>query len=105
MNVRFIHIADCHLGSWRDEKLRQVSQDSFEYVISQALSRKVDFVIIAGDLFNTALPSIDILKFAVTQLQKLKDAQIPVYAIAGSHDYSASGKTMLEVLKKAALLK
>ena len=103
-NFTFIHLADCHLGSWRDDKLRNVGFESFAYVIEQAIARRVDFVLIAGDLFNTALPAIEILKDTVTKLQELKAAGIPAYIIAGSHDYSPTGKTMLDVLEEAQLV-
>jgi exonuclease SbcD len=54
-------------------------------------------------LFNTAVPGIDSLKVAVEQFKKLHDADIPLYFIAGSHDFSPSGKTMLDVLEHAGL--
>ena len=101
--VHFIHIADCHLGSFREDKLRQISMDSFIQVIDTAISRDVDFILIAGDLFNTALPSIEVLTQTISQLKKLKEKNIPVYFIAGSHDYSAAGKTMLSVLEETDL--
>ncbi len=97
-------MADCHVGSWRDPKMRDVNFDSFSRAIDICLERKVDFVLIAGDLFNTSLPGIDGLKLVVKKLKKLKDSGIRVYAIAGSHDYSPSGKTMIEVLESAGLL-
>ena len=37
-------------------------------------------------------------------LKQLKEANIRVYAVAGSHDFSPSGKTMLDVLEGAGLL-
>ena len=101
--MKFIHLADCHLGGWRDQKLRDLNLESFNKVINAAIDEKVDFVLIAGDLFNTSVPSIESLKGAVTNLKKLKDADIPVYGIAGSHDFSPSGKTMLDILEKAGL--
>ena len=71
--------------------------------IDRCLDERVDFLIIAGDLFNTALPAIDSVRLAVTKLKQLNDANIPVYGIPGSHDFSASGKTMLDVLESAGL--
>lgn len=102
-SIKFAHIADCHLGSWRDPKLRDLNTQNFCDVIDSICKEKVEFVIIAGDLFNTAIPSIDILKIATEKLKQLTDAGIRVYGIAGSHDYSAAGKSMLEVLEKAKL--
>ncbi len=102
--MRFVHIADCHLGSWREPKLREVNNKAFISVIDFCIEKKIDFLLISGDLFNTALPSIDSIKLAVEQLKKLKDHKIPVYAIAGSHDFSPSGKTILDVLDSAGFL-
>ncbi len=101
--MRFAHIADCHIGGWRDPKLRNVGAEAFEKAIDSCIEKKVDFVLIAGDLFNTSLPSVDGLKLAVKKLKELKDKDIPVYLIAGSHDFSPSGKTMLDVLENAGL--
>ncbi len=47
------------------------------------------------------VPDIDCLNVAVELLRKLKDSSIPVYFIAGSHDFSPSGKTMLDVIEHA----
>ena len=104
-NFTFAHLADCHLGGWRDPRMRQVGLDSFKHAIDIALERKVDFIIVAGDLFNTALPSFDVLREVVAKFQEVKKTGTPVYYIAGSHDYSPAGKTMLHVLQEAELAK
>ncbi|MCX6707141.1 MAG: metallophosphoesterase [Candidatus Woesearchaeota archaeon] len=96
-------MADCHIGSWRDQKLRDLSIKAFTKAIDECIKQNVDFVLISGDLFNTALPAIDSLKLAVKKLKELKDKDINVYGIAGSHDYSSSGKTMIDVLVNAGL--
>ena len=102
--MKFAHIADCHLGGWRDPLLREIGLNSFKKAIELSLQKKVDFVLIAGDLFNTAMPPIDYLKETVKQLMLLKENNIPVYVIAGSHDFSPTGKTMLDVLEHADLM-
>lgn len=99
----FSHIADCHIGSWREPKMNHLSTEAFEKAINISIEKKVDFVIIAGDLFNTPLPAIDKLKSVVIKLKELKDRNIPVYGIPGSHDFSPSGKTMIDVLESAGL--
>ena len=99
--MKFAHIADCHLGSWRQLELRQLNLESFKKVINICISEKVDFILISGDLFDSAYPPVEILENTFEQLRRLKDNNIPCYIIAGSHDYSASGKTFLSVLEKA----
>jgi len=103
--MKFIHLGDCHLGSWRQPELKQLNFQSFRYVIDRCIRDKVDFVLITGDLFDSAYPPIDILKEAFQDFRRLKEAKIPVFLIAGSHDYSASGKTFLDVLEKAGFCK
>jgi len=103
--MKFSHLADCHLGSWRQEELQKLNLESFKKAIEISIQEKVEFVLITGDLFDSAYPPIEILESAFEQLKKLKDNKIACYLIAGSHDYSASGKTFLSVLEKAGFCK
>ncbi|MBI4149766.1 exonuclease SbcCD subunit D [Candidatus Woesearchaeota archaeon] len=102
--MKFAHFSDVHIGSWRDPKLHNTSTEVFAKAVDFCMAQQVDFVLIAGDLFNTSLPPIDKLKAVVTKLKELQTRDIPIYVTAGSHDYSPSGKTMLEVLEEAGLL-
>lgn len=102
--MKFIHFADCHIDGYKDPRLAKLGHDSFMYVIDTVLNENVDFVLLAGDLFNTALPRIDALKFVTAQLKRLQEKNIPVYIIPGSHDYSPHGRTMLDVLELAGLV-
>ena len=101
--MKFAHLADCHIGSWRDPKLKDTSTNAFVKAIDKCVKEKVDFILIAGDLFNTSFPRLDNLKTVVGKFRQLKDADIPVYIVPGSHDYSPSGKTILDVLEEAGL--
>ena len=60
--MRYAHLADLHLGSWRDQKMRDLSTNAFLTAIDNCVNQDVDFVLFAGDLFNTSLPSLDTLK-------------------------------------------
>jgi len=103
--VKFAHLADCHLGGWRQEELQRLNFQSFQMVCRRCIEEKVDFILISGDLFDSAYPPIEILKDSFAEFKKIHDAGIPVYLIAGSHDFSASGKTFLDVLEKAGFCK
>lgn len=103
--MRFAHLGDCHLGGWRHPELQELNFLSFKEAVSRILQRKLDFVLIAGDLFDSAYPSIEILKRTFVEFRRLKESEIPIFLIAGSHDYSVSGKTFLEVLEKAGFCK
>lgn len=101
--MKFAHLADCHIGGWREPKMQNLGILAFVKAVDSCIAKKVDFIIISGDLFNTPLPAIEGLKNAVMKLKEAKDKGIPVYVVGGSHDYSASGKTMLDVLEHAGL--
>jgi len=103
--VKFAHLADCHLGGWRQEELQKLNFQTFQKVLERCISESVDFILISGDLFDSAYPPIEILKESFALFKKVHDIKIPVYLIAGSHDFSASGKTFLDVLEKAGFCK
>ncbi|NOR85955.1 hypothetical protein GQ473_07640 [archaeon] len=103
MCFTFAHIADVHLDCFREPELKNLSTSAFILAIDKCIEKKVDFVLIAGDLFNTSMPDVSILQEAVKQFNRLRKNNIPVYLIAGSHDMSNSQKTFLDVLAEAEL--
>ena len=103
--VRFAHISDVHLGGWKQQPMQTLNFNSFKKAIGISIEKRVDFVLIAGDLFDSAYPPIEILKEAFGEFKRLKDSGIPCFIIAGSHDYSVSGKTFLDVLERAGFCK
>jgi DNA repair protein SbcD/Mre11 len=103
--MKFAHIADCHIGGWKEPKMKELNYLSFSKAIEEILKEKVDFLIVAGDLFNTSFPPIDALKLVISKFKLLKENNIPIYYIAGSHDFSPSGKTMLDIIEEAGLAK
>jgi DNA repair protein SbcD/Mre11 len=102
--MKFAHLADCHIGGWKEQKLKELGLRSFELAIDTAIKERVGFILISGDLFDTALPSIDLVKDTARILYKVKEFDIPIYIIPGSHDFSPSGKTMLDVYEEAGLV-
>lgn len=103
--MKFAHMADCHIGGWREKELKELGIKAFERAIDECITRNVGFILISGDLFNTALPSIDLIKETTRILRKANESDIDVYIIPGSHDFSPSGKTMIDVLEKAGLVR
>ncbi len=99
--IKFAHFADCHLGGWRQEELQSLNFQAFQKAVDLVIQEKPDFLLLAGDLFDSAYPPIEIIKDTFGEFKKIKEANIPIFMIAGSHDFSASGKTFLDVLEKA----
>ncbi len=96
MAFSFIHVADLHLGSpllgirSRDPELAAslsaASRDAFTDLVDQAVLRKVDFFIIAGDVYDGEWKDTSIGLFFNRQISKLVRASILVYMIRGNHD-------------------
>ena len=103
--VRFAHISDVHLGGWKQQPLQELNLASFRMAVDICIEKKVDFMLISGDLFDSAYPSIEVLKDTFFEFKRIKEAKLPCFIIAGSHDYSISGKTFLDVLEKAGFCK
>ena len=103
--VRFAHLADIHLGGWKQEPMQKLNFQSFMKAVDRIILGRPDFALFSGDLFDSAYPSIETLKETFAEFKKLHEAKIPVFLIAGSHDYSVSGKTFLDVLEKAGFCK
>ncbi len=99
--MKFGHLADCHLGAWRYPELQQLNFESFKQALDTCKKEKVDFILIAGDLFDSPYPPIETIKDTFDEFRKLKESNIPVFFIAGSHDYSISGKSFLDVMEKS----
>ncbi len=102
--MKFTHMADCHIGGWRDPRMKDLPVLAFIKAINDSMEKDVDFILISGDLFNTSHPPLDNLKIVVKKLKEAKDRHVPIYIVAGSHDFSATGKTIIDVLEEAGLV-
>ncbi|MDU5814454.1 MAG: DNA repair exonuclease [Enterococcus casseliflavus] len=95
--MRFLHSADLHidrsfegvhlLSEKVKTQLPAINQKIIRNLVDVALEKAVDFVLLAGDTFHQARPSLKVQHDFFAQLQRLGEAQIPVYMIFGNHDY------------------
>lgn len=93
---RFLHTADLHLDSplrglgSREgapvEELRGASRRALDLLVELAKSEKVDFVIIAGDIYDRDWKDYSTGLFFRSRMARLNEAGIPVYMISGNHD-------------------
>lgn len=94
--LKFIHTADLHLGSpfsgiaSMDTDVRallsRAGYDAYERIIGAAIEHAVDFVLIAGDIYESANQRIaEQLRFH-KGLERLDAAGISVYIVCGNHD-------------------
>ena len=63
--VRFAHTSDIHLGFQREQALREVELKIFGSMMDSFIEKKVDFILMPGDVFHTNIPHMDVQKRAV----------------------------------------
>ncbi len=102
--MKFAHMSDIHLGAFREPILRQMERQVFEDAVQKCIELKVDFVLICGDIFHVSIPDLTIVNETIKTLRLLQVANIPVYAIYGSHDYTPTGTSIIDILDTAGIL-
>ncbi len=85
--MKFLHLADLHIG----KRIFEMSLlEDQAYVLDQAyetaVSHHVDAVVIAGDVYDKAIPSAEATTVLSVFLSKLVGAKIPVLVVSGNHD-------------------
>jgi len=92
--LRIAHLGDTHLGyhapgrntaDGRNQRMVDIEL-GFERVIDDLLTRDVDLVLHAGDVFHHTRPSWRTLAGFVRQMRRIEAARIPCVVIAGNHD-------------------
>ncbi len=94
--VTFIHTADIHLDtpfkgltevdSTLAKRLKKSTFQAFRQIVDCCLREPVDFLLIAGDTFDGESRSLSAQLGFADELQRLAQAQIPVYMVFGNHD-------------------
>lgn len=88
MPITFMHIADIHLG-YQQYGLQERFDDfsrAFLNLVEQAIARQVNFVLLAGDLFEKRTVDPLAMRVAIEGLTQLYEAGIPVLAVEGNHE-------------------
>lgn len=85
--MKIMHLADLHLGrSILEQSLISDQQYILNQIIDIIKEKKVETVIIAGDVYDKSVPSIEAVKLFSEFLTKLYKLCVKVLVIAGNHD-------------------
>ncbi|MGG1456538.1 exonuclease SbcCD subunit D [Bacillus subtilis] len=105
-DLTFIHAADLHLDSpfygishLPEPIFARIKESTFasvEHMIDAAVREHVDFILLAGDLFDEANRSLKAQLFLKKQFERLRECGISVYVIFGNHDHLGGEWTPIE---------
>src|SRR4029079_12807992 len=95
-SLRFIHAADLHLDSpfrglantaprLRDA-LQAATLSAFERIVDHTIQSKADFLLLAGDLYDSKDRSLRALVAFRRQMERLAERDVSVYIVHGNHD-------------------
>ena len=94
--MKFIHTADIHLdsplcglASYQNapvDTLRTATRDAFINLVNVAIEERVDFMVIAGDLYDGTWKDYNTGHFFVREMARLNKVSIPVFLLHGNHD-------------------
>lgn len=85
--MKLLHLADLHIG----KRVYEYSMlEEQKHVLKQAFrmvkEHGADAVLIAGDVYDKSIPTVEGVKLFDTFLTALKEKQVPVFIISGNHD-------------------
>ena len=99
----FAHLSDVHVGAFRQPSLQKLVLDAFNSALDVCLEKKVDFIVVSGDLFDSNIPDMGLVNAAVKKMREVREKSIPFYVIYGSHDFSPTQTSIVDILESAGL--
>jgi DNA repair protein SbcD/Mre11 len=85
--MRLIHTSDWHLGrTLHGESLLEHQGAFLRWLLDEAVTRQVDAVLVAGDIYDRAVPPTDAVRLLDETLVAFSRAQVPVVLTSGNHD-------------------
>jgi exonuclease SbcD len=85
--MRLIHTSDWHLGrTLHGADLLSAQAGFLDWLLAESVRQRADAVIVAGDVYDRAVPSTDAVTLLDRALSGFAMAGIPVLLISGNHD-------------------
>jgi exonuclease SbcD len=85
--MRFLHTSDWHLGrSLHRADLRDAQASFVDHLVATVREEQVDAVLVAGDVYDRAVPSLDAVQLCEEALTRLRETGAHVVVISGNHD-------------------
>lgn len=85
--MRILHTSDWHLGrSFHRVSLLDAQAAFLDHLVATVRDRDVDVVLVAGDVYDRAVPPLTAVELFDRALHRLAEAGVPTVMISGNHD-------------------
>ncbi|MET7902842.1 exonuclease SbcCD subunit D [Streptomyces sp. NPDC005355] len=85
--MRILHTSDWHLGrSFHRVNLLAAQREFIDHLVATVRERQVDAVLVAGDVYDRAVPPLAAVELFDDALHRLADLRVPTVMISGNHD-------------------
>ena len=85
--MRILHTSDWHLGrSFHREDMLGAQADYVDHLMAVVEEERVDLVVVAGDVYDRALPQVDAVRLADETFARLAASRAKVMVTSGNHD-------------------
>jgi len=85
--MRLLHTSDWHLGRTLHRADQTEAQAAFvDHLVATVREERVDAVLVAGDVYDRAVPSLDAVALCEDAFVRLREAGAEVVVISGNHD-------------------
>ncbi|MFF8606485.1 exonuclease SbcCD subunit D [Streptomyces sp. NPDC015346] len=85
--MRFLHTSDWHLGrSFHRVSLLDAQAAFLDHLVATVREREVDAVLVAGDVYDRAVPPLGAVELFDTALHRLAEVGVETVMISGNHD-------------------
>ena len=102
--MKFLHTSDLHIGkNVNGFSMLEDQKHILEQMKQIAMEEKVDAVVVAGDIYDRAIPSTEAVELLDDFLTSLLAEKIPVLMISGNHDSGERVAFADRILEKQGL--
>ncbi|MGW1071654.1 exonuclease SbcCD subunit D [Streptomyces sp. NPDC002537] len=85
--MRMLHTSDWHLGrSFHRMSLLRAQREFIDHLVAAVREHEVDVVLVAGDVYDRAVPPLAAVELFDEALHRLAEAGVPTVMISGNHD-------------------
>ncbi len=102
--MRFLHLADLHIGkALHKQNLLEDQRYILQQILEIARTHQIDAVLIAGDVYQRNAPSADAMTLFSDFLSTVAEMHLPCYLISGNHDSAERVAYLSEIAARSGI--